>query len=292
MNMETIMEFFYKRASKRVRIKVESSGKTHSKIYKNDPKIISKIINNHRMRINRFLITDAAISSSYFDTDENALISTGLLHNLDFTNKKEILWGTGEEIKNYLPDLFKMLWDELPDKDSEYQIDKDFILLDYVPYAENSAYFDLILSFNYDRPFMVLYGRSEDVVLHNQEKYKQKAFEFLYLKCAKEFEKIFDDFCSATDSFHKIDKVFKKEFIDTVFINLIKENIPDESSLGLRVKNIIKNDLSQSADLIIKHRKTGQFDEMKKRLLNAASTYALRLEEIQNAMIENLKSEE
>lgn len=293
MNMEMIMEFFYERASRRIREQVEKSGKKHSEIYINDSKIISKIINNRRMRTNRFLITDATISSSYYDNNKNALVSTGLLHNLDFTNKKEILWGTDEEIENYLPELFKLLWEELPEKDGNYGIDKELILDDYVPYAENSAYYDLIISYKYDLPFMALYGKTEDYVLVNQKKYKQEAFEFLYLKCKKEFEKIFNDFVSAVDSFHKIDKVFKNEFIDTIFIDLIKHNIPDEkTSLGLRIKTIIETDLVQSADLIIKYNETGQIDEKKKKLINAASTYAIRLEEIQKDMIKKLKSEQ
>jgi len=291
--MEIIMEFFYEKASRRIRKQIEKSGKKHSEIYKNDSKIISKIINNHRMRINRFLITDAAISSSYFDTDKKALISTGLLHNLNFASKKEILWGTDEEINNYLPELFKLLWDELPDKDSKYQIEKDLILLDYVPYAENCVYYNILSNFEYNYSFFGLYGKSDVAVLVNHEKFKQEAFNFLYLKCARKFEKIFNDFCSTTHSFHKIDTVFKNKFIEAMFIDLIKHNIPEEkTSLGLRIKTIIETDLIQSADLIINHRETGQIDEKKKKLLNAASTYALRLEEIQKDMIESLKSEQ
>lgn len=293
MNMEIIMEFFYKKASRRIRKQVEKSGKKHSEIYKNDSKIISKIINNHRMRINRFLITDAAISSSYFDRDENALIPTGLLHNLDFINEKEILWGTDEEIKHYLPELFKLLWDELPDKDSAYQIDKDFILWDYVPYAENSVYYKVLSNYEYNYSFLGLYGKSDVAVLVNQEKFKQEALEFLYLKCAKRFAKIFNNFSSETVSFKKIDKVFKEQFIETMFIDLIKHNIPEEkTSLGLRIKTIIETDLVQSADLIIKHSETGQIDEKKKKLINAASTYAFMLKEIQKDLIESLKSEQ
>lgn len=288
MKIERIMEFFYKRASDRIRIKVESSNKTHAEIYKTDPKLISRIINNKRTRVNPFLIPDAVIKSEIKKEDEEGTVKIGLVNQLNFKTAKEVLWGTDEEIRNYLPDLFKLLWDELPDKDSKYQIDKDLILLDYVPYAENSAYYDLCLSFNYDWPFMALYGRNEDVILCNQEKFKQKAFDFLYLKCARRFEEMFDNFSSKTDSFHKINKQVKENFIDTVFVNLIKENIPNEHSLGLRVKNIIKSDLSLSAELIIKYRETGQVDEMKRKLLNAASTYTVRLEEIQKDMIKIL----
>ena len=292
MDIEKIMEFFYTRASDRVRTKVEISNKTHSEIYKTDPKLISRIINNRRTRVNPFLIPYAVISSEIKQEHSSENLNIGLLNQLDFNTIKEILWGTDEEIKNYLPDLFKLLWDELPDKDSKYQIDKDFILCDYVPYAENSVYYRILSNFEYNDSFFALYGKPDVDVLHNQEIFKQEAFNYLYLKCAKKFEKIFNNFCSATDSFHKIDIVLKTEFIDTVFVNLIKKNIPDESSLGLRIKTIIENDLAQSADLIIKHRMTGIIDELRKKLINAASTYALILKEIQEDMIENLKSEQ
>lgn len=278
MNIEKILDFFYEKGARRIKLRIKELKITYEDICETDPKQISWIVNNKRTKNNRFLICDTVLY--------------GIKTKLRFANEQEVLWGSKKEIENYLPDFFKLLWDELPDKNSEYQIDKDFILYDYVPYAENSVYYGILSNFEYNDSFFALYGKPDVDILRNQEIFKQEAFNYLYLKCAKEFKKIFDEFCSATNSFHKIDKVFKKEFIDTVFINLIKKNIPDESSLGLRVKNIIENDLSQSADLIIKHRKTGQFDEMKKRLLNAASTYALRLEEIQNAMIENLKSEQ
>lgn len=292
MNTEKIMEFFYERISKRIKEKVEKSGKTHAEIYKTDSKLISRIINNKRTRVNPFLISDAILDSSAQQDESDKYVKIGLLHGIGFNTKKEILWGTEEEIKEYLPNFFKLLWEELPDKDDNYGIDKDLILNDYIPYAENSAYYDLIVSYKYDWPFMALYGRSEDYVLFNQKKYKQEAFEFLYLKCKKEFEKIFNDFSSEVESFHKIDKVVKNEFIDTTFISLIKKNIPNEYSLGLRVKTIIKSDLSQSADLIVNYREKGQINEMKKKLLNAASNYAISLKEIQNDMIKELKAEQ
>lgn len=290
MNIETIMEFFYERASKRIKESVEKSGKKHSEIHNRDSKQISRIINNQRTRRNSFLITDAIISSYETTDDGKDSEKIGLLHKLDFKTIKEILWGTDEEIKDYLPDLFKLLWNELPNIDSEYHIDKKLILCDYVPYAENSVYFDLCFSSEHDLPYMTLYGRSAAVVLHNQEKFRQEAIDYLYLKCEKQFEKMFNDFCAKTDSFHKINKTIKDKFIDTVFINLLKKNIPNEHSLGLRIKTIIECDLTQSAKLISEYTKTGHINEQKKKLLNAASTYALRLKEIQEDEIKNLKS--
>ena len=36
---------------------------------------------------------------------------------MKFESKKEILWGSDDEIKSYLPELFELLWDELTEDD-------------------------------------------------------------------------------------------------------------------------------------------------------------------------------
>lgn len=285
MNMEIIMEFFYKRASKRIKEKVEKSGKKHAEIYKNDSKQISRIINNRRTRVNRFLITDAIISSSTPKKDEIGFEPIGLLHKLDFKSEKEILWGTDEEIKGYLRELFELLWNELPDNDSEYQLDKNFVLCDYVPYAENRTYWNLLFSSGNKHPALS-YGVREDDIVKNYEKVEQEAFDYLYSKCAKCFEEAFDNFSSKTDTFHKINKKFKENFIDAVFIDLIRQNAPNEHSLGVRVKRLIENDLSQTANLIYAYKENGNVDEIKKQLINASSEYVVKLGEIQKNMLE------
>jgi len=293
MNVETIMKFFYKKASDRIKEKVKSSNKTYAQIYKTDTKLISRIVNNKITRVNPFFIPDAVISSSVKEETSNNYIEIGLLHTLKFNSIKEILWGSDEEVKSYLPELFKLLWDELTEDDLKIQCSKDFILCDYIPYAENRAYFNLlvtlknIFSAEYTGSFLELYGRSEDVIINDFDSVEKDAVAYLYFKCKDDFEKLFEEFCSKTDSFHKIDKVIKNEFLDTVFIDLIKQNIPNEHSLGIRVKTIIESDLSQSAELIIKYKETQQIDEIKKKLINASSTYAVMLKEIQIDMIKN-----
>ncbi len=287
MNVETIMDFFYKKASYRIKERVENSDLTHAKIYITDPKLISRIVNNKRTRVNPFLIPDAVILSSAKEESSDNYVDIGLKPKLKFESKKEILWGSDDEIKSYLPELFELLWDELTEDDLKNQCNKDFILCDYIPYAENRAYYNLLFSSGYPGSFLALYGRSEDVIISEFDSVEKEAVAYLYFKCKDDFEKMFKDFCSKTDSFHKIDKVIKSEFLDTVFIDLIKQNIPNEHSLGIRVKTIIESDLSQSAELIIKYNETQEIDEIKKKLINASSTYAVMLKEIQIDMIKN-----
>jgi len=57
---------------------------------------------------------------------------------------------------------------------------------------------------------------------------------------------------------------------------------PDASSLGLRVKNLIFEDLSYCAALVC-NRKIDN-PEYRKQLLNASSNYILRLAKIQSSL--------
>lgn len=55
----------------------------------------------------------------------------------------------------------------------------------------------------------------------------------------------------------------------------------------MSVKNIIEHDLSQSKDLILAHEenRTLSDSEYKKALINASSSYIVKLEEIQKSFI-------
>lgn len=284
MNMEAIMQFFYKRASERIRRKVESSGKTHAEIYAKDPKQISRIINNRRTRINPFLITDAIIDNYAKNDEESDYVKIGLLHNLGFDTVKQILWGSDDEIDEYLPHLFELLWNELPDNDSFYQVDKRWILCDYVPYAEYVTYWELLFAPS-NRFTALEFGKKEDDIVNNIDLAEQEAFSYFYSKCEKGFKEAFHKFSSDTTSFHKIDKVFKEGFIDKIFVEMIKKNAPDEYSLGLRVRNLIINDLSLVPHLVYDFQRAGNIDEITKLLLNASSSYICRIKDIQKAMI-------
>ena len=62
---ENVAEFFYSRASKRIKEKI--GDKRHKDIHYADSKQISRIINNNRGRNNRFLIPDSVIETYYKD---------------------------------------------------------------------------------------------------------------------------------------------------------------------------------------------------------------------------------
>ena len=186
--MEIISNFFYEKTSKRIKEKIDLSKYNHSQIYSRDYKQISWIINNKRTKNNRFLVTNAVLRN----TDESGE-AIGLVPKLNFKNEQEVLWGTKEEILNYLPNLFKLLWNEVSKENSGYQIDKNLFLCDYVPYAKYNTYWNILFSENNNYP-AIAYGIFEDDVIENYDKVEREAYKFLYNKCKKDFLKIFNDF--------------------------------------------------------------------------------------------------
>lgn len=272
MDIEIILEFFYKKASERIRKKVKESGLTHREIYMRDSKQISWIINNNRTKNNRFLISDAVIENCDDFGNPN-----GLLPKLSFKNKKEILWGTHNEIANYLPELFKLLWNEITSKDSPYKIDRELFLCDYIPYAKYSTYWNILYSSPNKYP-AITYGILEDDVVNNIENAESCALTYLYNKCKNDFMNIFSEFTDKTTSFSRINRIFQQNFVENLFIPMLENYKPNESSLGLRVKSLILSDLLYCAPIVC--RDICPNTKLVK-LINASSKYIVALENIQ-----------
>lgn len=275
MDINKIMEFFYKRTSKRVKEAVKKTGKNYEEIFPNDPKQISWIINNNRTKNNRYLICDAVIK--YEDKDKK-YEHYGLIVYCDFKDKKEVLWGTDSEIENYLFELFKLLYNEYINCEKSTA---ELILSDYVPYAKYYSYSENLSKF----PNLInIYEISKEYIdIENNIKIsKNEAIEVLYNKCKYNFAKIFNEFAENTESYKKIDKIFKENFIEKRFIPMIKEYIPDEFSLGLRVRNIISSDLNKYLVAINGVKEQTYLH----KLLKASIQYINSLEEVQAEMID------
>ena len=162
---------------------------------------------------------------------------------------------------------------------SELDFSIEEILCDYVPYAKNKTYWNLLFSSENTFP-AVYYCISEDTVIENIEADRQNALNYLYRKCAAQFFTALYEFTAKIDSFTKIDKVLEKDFVCKSFIPMLKKHIPNENSLGIRVKNIILADLSHAPRLI-----NSSEDEAKasyyRKLINVSSDYIIKLECIQ-----------
>ena len=183
-----------------------------------------------------------------------------------------------------MPELFRLLWDEVTTDYSEYKIDTELFFCDYIPYAKYSTYWNILFSKNNKYP-AIFYGIREDNIVGNIDISREDAFRYLYHRCANSFKKIFMNFASSTISFHKIGKEFKKNFI-TLFIQMLNSYKPDESSLGLRVRNLITSDLSKAALLIYEYHSSGIINDISRQLINASETYIIQLEKIQKEMLE------
>lgn len=277
MDINRIAEFFYERASNRIKKKVKESKLKYAEIYKPDHKQISRIVNNERTKNNRFLICDAVISNSYKDETTEKYIECGLLNKLNFNSKKEILWGSDEEINLYLYDLFELLWTEVTAENSPYKIDSELYLCDYIPYAKYSTYWNILFSPRNKYP-AITYGIYEDTVIEEIEPARENALLFLYCRCKNDFNHRFFSFIETEESFHKLDKVLKEKLIEKSFIPMLDTYKPDASSLGLRVRDLINADLSHCASIIFNESNN---DSYFTSLINASSNYIVKLEEIQ-----------
>ena len=307
---ECIAEFFYERASNRVRLQIEEEGLRHIDIIYTDTKQLSRIINNKRKRNNPFLINDSALISSFHDEDEY-----GLVPKLRFESKSEVLWGNEQEIRTYIRDLFMLLWNEVCI--NRKRINSELYLCDYIPYAKYSAYWKIIFesdttndirfsfvknseipmlssgieNLNYTRnsdeeynnrmlnfPAM-FFGIKEDTVIENIDSARDSAIEFLYNRCKEEFFNTFKEFAEDNDSFHMLNNIIKKDLIEKRFLPMMEKYRPDKSSLGLRVKNLIFEDLSYRAAIYC-NRRIDKSD-YRKKLIDASDEYISKLEDIQ-----------
>lgn len=276
MNIDKLLNFFYTRASQRIKEKIRESGLKYGDIYPNDTKLISWIVNNRLTKNNRFLITDRVVE--FYECSG----AYGLLPKLNFKDKIEIFWGTEEEINSYIYDLFILLWEEVSNDTTTYGIDNDLFLCDYIPYAKYKSFWNILFSKENKYPALA-YGIYEDDVVEKIDNAEEQALIFLYKKCQQDFLSNFKQFAKETSSFHKINKVFKENFIEKSFVPLLEKHTPNSSSLGLRVRDLIYSDLSHTAPLIYEKKDTDNL--YLKRLINASSSYILELEKIQEDML-------
>lgn len=285
MNIDSIMEFFYERISIRVREAVNKSGLRQEDIHSNQ-KLISKIINNKRDRHNRFLVIDSVFYCDIIDEETGERTSGGLLgiKELGFKNEKEILWGTDDEINNYLFELFEHLLLEVftdpnpfivSTEPNPYNLDIEKYLCEHVPYAIYSTYWKIFSKNIYPAVF---YGMSEDTVIENLYPARDESIRLIYNRCSESFRNDFFSFIKDIVSFRGIDKLFKTSFIDEKFVPLIRNNPPHPASLGLRVQQLILDDLSHTASLVAGNKEEN--DKYTKALIHASLQYVLALEEI------------
>lgn len=298
MNFKNTTNYIYKNCINRVKKRLEKHGLPQISICPSDKSLVSHFFNYEKyennaeqcndksnpLKNNPYLITPKLLNG--LDESGNAC---GIVPVLGFKDEYEVLWGTNEEFNNNLHQIFRNIISDLLDMHT-YDIEINNVLCDYVPFAKYFTYLQLILKTH--SPVIPYYGITEDEILFNIDNAEANAIDFLYSKpdFKKDFKKIFSDFIQQNklkDKYTNIDKKITNRFVQPDLIPLLKKYAPSGDSLGLRVKNIIEHDLAQSKDLILAHEKnhTLSDSEYKKALINASSSYIVKLEEIQKSFI-------
>lgn len=286
------LEFIYENCANRIKERKNKLNITSLEIYPCDDKMISKITNNKRTKNNRFLITDRVLE--YYSKDNKEIY--GIVSKLNFNSKSEVLWGNKKEIQEYLYELFFMIFDDLLESSDKNKLETFF--LDYVPYAKYTALYKILFRDEVAKKelkqfsFLLAYGLSEDEVINEYLNFltdKKEIINYLYKKYDKDFYKIFLSFVNQVQSFHKIDKIFS-DFIEEKFIQMLKTKIDERTSLGIRVYNIILEDISMTEKLLSNKNYDDYTSKITRNRIRVSSRYIVELEKLQKNEINMLKT--
>lgn len=275
MNNKNILDFFYSKATNRIKAQYEMAHQPkYGDILPTNPKLLSYILNcKTTTKNNPYLITDGAIyallNSDYFQ----------------FNTESEILWGNEEEILSYIEDLFVLLWHEYIS--SSIEIDSEYYQCDYLPFAKHFVIKNTIVNEN-NEFIEVLFQTSKEDILLNYETVSYDAIKYVFKKNKNWFISEWLKFVSETKTFTKLNKIIDS-FVSKIFVpNLVRNSPSENSSLGIRAKNLLESDLSVK-DQEIKIWGWNTLDEqIKYELFKASLSYVNNLErifEMQNGSI-------
>lgn len=284
---ETIC-FFYTNCVNRVDIARKNKNLKKCEIC-NDNSLVSDFFNGKCTKDNPYLITGNLIGTPRKPRkgQEDSREQTGIKNILGIKSEKDILWGTDDEIKKNLRMIYLLIMSELQIYCSEYIKDWENVLFDYVPYSKYKTLSEIKKKYNIS--LFETYGVYDEEVSESKLLiYQLRAVDFFFCNehFRNDFLRIFLCFANEQKNFTHIDKKFRNEFIIKRFIPLLQKYKPrHETSLGLRVRDLLINDLQCVPELLlsVKNEKT---DDYLKRILNKASSrYITELETIQNEQV-------
>lgn len=293
MNKE-VLNYLYKEIALRLRILKKKQGYTY--------KDISIVIDNNG---NTSIYDDKTLINIFngkiYGSKNPYLMSDGCIAHLTLAlgckNTHELLWG-GFKSKS-IKEFFKVVCITFIEDFSQEEFGTtnnvkkllDSILVDYIPYAINSVLLNYELyPEKYGQPkipnskyyvplFHYFVSKNSGYALSDQTFNKrvrvlEEAIEFLYHKCGNDFEKLFNQYTQKhSDSLQKFVKGLKN-FFDTEFYYMLREYSLSESSLGLRVKNIMLSDWNLQGE--------ARLNATQLKLLDASLKYISELENIQS----------
>jgi hypothetical protein len=289
MNFKWTKNCIYEKSASRIKARISETHKKLEDIYPPNEKIISHITNLKISQKNPYLIQDSVVLSSRKISD-NKYEEIGIAPSLGFKTRQEVLWGKEEEIRRNIPEIFHNLIYDLILCNSELDIDIYNIVCDHVSYAKYSTYYRILN--NRPKGIPAYYYRVlEDDIYNNIDSARESAIDYLFSKsnCRSSFEKMFIEFCSATDSYTKLDKKIEKNLVIPRVIPLLRQFVPDINSLGLRVKDIIESDLEKLKALAFIPPDMNLHFE---KLITISNNYVNELEYLQNAYIAKINGGE
>ena len=265
-----IIDFFFKRTSSEIKKRITSSSLSYEDIYPNNPKMLSYVTNNKVTDKNPYLLYDIIIKS---------LISTIQKNGTEiqlFINETDVLWGNNLEINNYIDYVYSYSFTYIMKNHDKFDIDKELLLLNYVPYVKYRTYYELYNNPNRN-PIFELYGMAKDVLSYNYPIQRKNAYHFLYNLIKNDFECIFKKFIENTKTYKKIDTEFDK-FLKIEFCGILKNYYPNAYSISMRIKNLIKKDLFLAEKVITNPKNPENINN--RALISATSSYIVELEKI------------
>ena len=251
MNKETEKNEFkltrnllYENCSSRIRTRINTLGLTQADIYPADPKMISRILNLKITTRNSYLIQYSVLCS--------------IVENLNFKDNQEVIWGTIDEIKFDLSNIFEaIIFDLLSSKDPIRNEIID-ILCSYTPFARYSAYQELFFYPKNDKNdnnktekskisnahiIPHLYGTNTFDLFRTTEGVVSKAITFLFLRCYSQFFTCYKEFTEQHDTFSKW-PTYMMQWAKTSLLNILKPFAPSDNSIERRIINLIISDYS------------------------------------------------
>lgn len=209
---------------------------------------------------------------------------TGLLGTLPYfeNNLFYLLWGKDDEFNSYMQDLFISLIIDVLDNDSPYSETINYSLLDHADYAFYKAIYELKIKHNlestvetfgvHDIHFMP--GMTLDMCLINAliQLYRKKGV-------SESFKTIFSRFAETQFSYKYLENHIEKALLPELIDKLFSVYVPNENSLGLRIYQLIKNDLEKVIWIYSKPENSAEL-VLAKSLVHSTSGYIVELQEI------------
>lgn len=281
-------EYIFMKAAERLKARKCSLQITNTeiaKLGKYDPKIIGRIMNNRRMRNNKYLIPPAYVEP--------------LVKKLEFNSDTELFWGDIQSDDTYMKPMFVNLLQDLLDQGGDYANLIESVLIDDVSYAKISASIKYI-GIEEDKAYFspVSFVENEERTAFQQLKESQ-SFAILRLYEQKFPREIFLQFFTERDN-TGINKGFRRlekrldEFVNKNLRLFLQANKANENSLGFRAYSIIKMDMVNKSELEVSksymspeamyYHTDDEYDEILTSLVLAGEKYIKQVEKIQSKL--------